>query len=162
MNVIMRPRQTLDEFLVWERQQELAYEFDGVAARAMNGGTVSHSLIAANLLLLLRSVLDHSRFRIVPSGVKVIVGGHVRNPDLIVAAQFDDTTVDVVPDPVAVVEVVSPSSTTIDQHSLILEQNTVAATMWTRNGVEWVGRLVSGDAPLPFPALDVTIRLADI
>ena len=106
----------------------------------------------------------------------MIVGGHVRYPDLIVAAQFDDTAVDVVPDPVLVVEVVSPSSTTIDaviknleyrrtesiQHYLILEQNTLAATMWTRNGVEWVGRLVSGDAPLPFPALDVTIRLADI
>ena len=106
----------------------------------------------------------------------MIVGGHVRYPDLIVAAQFDDTAVDVVPDPVVVVEVVSPSSTTIDaviknleyrrtesiQHYLILEQNTVAATMWTRNGVEWVGRLVGGDAPLPFPALDVTIRLADI
>ena len=50
MNVIARPRQTLDDFLAWERKQELAHEFDGIAARPMNGDTVSHYLIASNLL----------------------------------------------------------------------------------------------------------------
>ena len=176
MNVITRPRQTLAEFLAWERQQELAHEFDGVSVRPMNGGTVSHYWIATKLLMLLHAAVDQSRFRVVPSGVKVILGDHVRYPDLIVAARFDDTRVDVVPEPIVVVEVLSPSSTTIDavtknleyrntasiQQYLILAQDAVAATMWSRDGENWVGTLLSGDALLPFPALDVTVRLADI
>ena len=176
MNVMMRPRQTLDEFLAWERQQELAYEFDGASVRPMNGGTISHYLIAANLLVQLRTALDQSRFRIVPSGVKVIVGDHVRYPDLVVAARFDDTRVDIVPEPLVVVEVTSPSSTTIDavvknleyrstgsiQQYVILAQDAVAATVWLRDGENWVGTLVTGDTPLHLPPLDVTVRLVDL
>ena len=100
----------------------------------------------------------------------------MRYPDLVIANAFVDTTVDVVPEPVVVVEVMSPSSTTIDavvknleyretaaiQQYLILQQDAVAAAVWLRDGEDWVGTLISGDAPLHFPPLDVTVRLADI
>jgi hypothetical protein len=37
---IMSPNpMSLMDFLAWEERQELRYEFDGVAARAMTGGT---------------------------------------------------------------------------------------------------------------------------
>lgn len=176
MNVIVRPRQTLDDFLTWERQQELAYEFDGSEPRPMNGGTMAHYWIAAKLMMMLHAALDPGRFRVVPAGVKVIVDGHVRYPDLVVASRFDDMRVDIVPDPILVVEVTSPSSTTIDavvknaeyrstpsiQQYLILAQDAVAATMWVRDGENWVDTLVSGDAMLDFAPLGITVRLVDI
>ncbi len=43
MNIALRKPMTLDEFLAWEREQELRYEFDGFAPVAMTGGTVAHS-----------------------------------------------------------------------------------------------------------------------
>lgn len=46
MNVAFRRPMTLDEFLAWERRQELRYELDGIRAVAMTGGTVEHSGIA--------------------------------------------------------------------------------------------------------------------
>ena len=50
MNVALLRPMTLDEFLAWERRQELRYEFDGTRAVAMTGGTVEHSVIATNLV----------------------------------------------------------------------------------------------------------------
>jgi len=40
----------LDEFLEWERRQELRYEFDGGQIVAMTGGTLNHSTIATNIV----------------------------------------------------------------------------------------------------------------
>ena len=34
---------TVDEFLAWERRQELKYEFDGFQPVAMTGGSLNHS-----------------------------------------------------------------------------------------------------------------------
>ena len=142
----------------------------------MNGGTIAHYMIAANLLLLLRPVLDRDRFRLVPSSVKVIADGHVRYPDLIIARTSDDMAADIVADPVVVVEVVSPSSRMVDtvaknleyrrtpsiQQYVILEQDAAAATVWLRRGDEWVGALVTGEMTLDFPELGVGFPLADV
>jgi hypothetical protein len=39
MSIAQRRSMTVDEFLAWERRQELRYEFDGSAPVAMTGGT---------------------------------------------------------------------------------------------------------------------------
>ena len=39
MNLAVRKPMTLAEFLEWEEQQPLRYEFDGVSPVAMTGGT---------------------------------------------------------------------------------------------------------------------------
>jgi Uma2 family endonuclease len=176
MNVITPPALTLDAFLDWERQQELAHEFDGVRVIPMNGGTIAHYLIAANLLRLLWPKLDASRHRVVPAGVKVVWGGRVRYPDLVVAARFDDTAVDIVPEPVVVVEVISPTSYARDtvtknreycanpsiQQYVVIEQDAIAATVWLRRGDDWVGTLIDADAILDFPVLGVSVALRDV
>ncbi len=176
MNVMTRQKLTLDEFLAWERQQELAHEFDGVRVVPMDGGTLGHYEIAANLLVLLGPLINRSTHRVVPAGVKVLVDGRIRYPDLIVATRTDDTSVDIVPEPVVVVEVISPTSigrdtieknreyratSTINQY-VVVEQDRVAATSWLRTGGDWVGTLLTGDASLHFPALGVTVALADL
>ena len=40
---------TLEEFLAWERRQELRYKFDGFHAVAMTCGTVNHAAITDNV-----------------------------------------------------------------------------------------------------------------
>lgn len=57
MNPALRRPMSLDEFLAWERGQELRYEFDGIRPAAMTGGTVEHSVIAANLVRALEDRL---------------------------------------------------------------------------------------------------------
>ena len=57
MNVALRRPMMLDEFLAWERQQDLRYEFDGTQPVAMTGGTIEHSEIATNLVEVLRQRL---------------------------------------------------------------------------------------------------------
>jgi hypothetical protein len=43
MNLAVRKRMSLAEFLEWEDRQELRYEFDRVEPVAMTGGTVGHA-----------------------------------------------------------------------------------------------------------------------
>ena len=43
MNLAVRKPMTLAEFLEWEEQQPLRYEFDGVGPVAMTGGTRGHA-----------------------------------------------------------------------------------------------------------------------
>jgi Uma2 family endonuclease len=46
MGISQRKPMTVEEFLDWERRQELRYEFDGFHAVAMTGGTANHAVIA--------------------------------------------------------------------------------------------------------------------
>ena len=48
MGMTQRKPMTVEEFLEWERRQELRYEFDGFQAVAMTGGTLSHAVISDN------------------------------------------------------------------------------------------------------------------
>jgi hypothetical protein len=48
---------SLDEFLAWEREQPERYEFDGLIARIMTGGSLDHSTIASKLWSALDSKL---------------------------------------------------------------------------------------------------------
>jgi hypothetical protein len=44
---------TPDEFLAWEADQELKWEFDGFQPVAMTGGTRAHAIVQANLVTAL-------------------------------------------------------------------------------------------------------------
>jgi Uma2 family endonuclease len=41
---------TVEDFLAWERQQQLRHEFDGHRTTAMTGGSFNHSTIATNVV----------------------------------------------------------------------------------------------------------------
>ncbi len=55
MNVALRKPMTREEFFHWAEAQEGRYEFDGFQPVAMTGGTNSHGLIVANLIIGLRT-----------------------------------------------------------------------------------------------------------
>ena len=177
MDQALRRPMTLDEFLAWERRQELRYEFDGFQPIAMTGGTVEHSVIAFNIVRVLSDRLRGTPCRAFRGDLKIIVEGHVRYPDALVTCSPVPRGTDIIPEPVVVFEVLSPSTARTDrvaknaeyratpsiQHYVMLEQGAAAATVFSRSGEDWVGRLVTdADALLSLPGIGVDLPLADI
>ncbi len=81
MNASLRKPMTRDEFLTWERRQELRYEFDGFAPIAMTGGTFEHAIIQANLIRALGNRLQGKPCRALGSELKIAASGIIRYPD---------------------------------------------------------------------------------
>ena len=172
MNVALRRPMTIESFLEWERRQELRYEFDGFRAIPMNGGTIEHSVIATNLVRALEDRLTPP-CQAVRGDLKVIVAGRVRYPDAIVTCAPIPRRNDIVPEPVVVFEVLSPSTAAVDRiqkndeyrgtstirRYVMLEQTRMAATVFERVGEEWVGHLETG-AVLALPEVGIELPMA--
>jgi Uma2 family endonuclease len=166
----------LEEFLAWERRQELRYEFDGIQPVAMTGGTVAHSVIASNIV---RALDDRLRepCRVFRGDLKVVVANRVRYPDAIVSCAPVPDDTDIVPEPVVVFEVLSASTALVDrnvkaaeyqatasiQRYVILEQTKAEATVLARSGATWTEeRLVGTGAMLVMPEVAVSVPLAEL
>jgi Uma2 family endonuclease len=167
---------SLDEFLAWERGQELRYEFDGIRPAAMTGGTVEHSEIATNVVEALRERLQGKPCRAFRGDLKVVVAGRVRYPDATVTCSLVPRGTDVVPEPVVVFEVLSASTAATDriekneeyrltpsiQRYVMLEQARRAATVFARAGDDWVGHVLTRDAALVMAEIGVELPLAGL
>lgn len=165
---------TLDEFLAWERRQELRYEFDGCHAVAMTGGSLNHSSIATNVINALERRLQQP-CRANRGDVKILTAGKARYPDVVVTCSQVDGSSDTVPDPIVVFEVLSPSTASVDrlvkneeyratasiQRYIMLEQTRIGATMFARAGESWIGTVMLGDATIEMPEIGVAIPLAE-
>ena len=176
MNVALRRAITLDEFLTWERRQELRYEFDGIRPHAMTGGTVEHSMIGTNLVRALEDRLRGKPCRAFRGDLKILVAGRVRYPDAMVTCSPVPRGTDIIPEPVVVFEVLSRSTAATDriekneeyrltpsiQRYVMLEQTRQAATVFSRNGNDWTGHIVTGDAVLLMPEIGVDLPLAEL
>src|SRR4051794_22334807 len=105
---------SLDEFLAWEREQAERHEFDGLTIIAMTGGSLDHSTIASNIHRALSDKLRGTGCMAFRGDAKVIVNSAVRYPDVSVTCSQAIGRDDIVPDPVLIVEVVSPSTERLD------------------------------------------------
>ena len=175
MNVALRKPMSFDEFLAWEREQELRYEFDGIQPVAMTGGTIEHSEIATNVVEALRLRLQGRPCRAFRGDLKILVAGRVRYPDAVVTCTPVPRGTDIIPEPVVVFEVLSASTAGTDriekneeyrltpsiQHYVMLEQGSQAATVFSRAGGDWIGRVLLGDVVLAFPEIGVELPLAE-
>ncbi len=178
MNGALRQPVSVADFLVWEEQQELRYEFDGFQAYAMTGGTRAHAIIQRNLLTALTNRLRGNRCQPFGSELKIEVAGSIRYPDAFVACTPGAGNQTVVSDPVVIfeVEVLSDSTARIDrvaknaeyratasvQRYVMLEQDSQAATVFTREGDRRVGSLLTGDAVLTMPEIGIEVPLAEL
>lgn len=164
---------TLDEFLAWERKQPERYEFaDGVVIM-MTGGSLDHSTIASNLRMALREHLRGTPCLPFRGDAKVTVNGNVRYPDLTVTCSPIAGRDDIVPDPILVFEVVSPSTEHSDrgrkkldyfatpsiQQYAIIEQDERLIDLYTRGCEGWINEIVTGDAVLKLSSVGVEIAL---
>jgi Uma2 family endonuclease len=176
MNVALRQPMTLAQFLAWEERQELRYEFDGFQPVAMTGSTVEHEAIGGTLRALLLDRLRGSPCRPRGPTMKIEVAGRIRYPDAFVSCTPVPRHATVIHDPVVVFEVASPGSSRTDRidklreyqatpsirRYVILEQDSIAATVFSRLGSDWIARaLTEGDVP-QIPEIGIEIPLADI
>jgi Uma2 family endonuclease len=101
---------SVSEFLAWERDQPERYEFSGGVVTRMTGASLAHVTITMNIAFTLRQSLRGSGYRPFTNDAKVLAGNAVRHPDITVTCSPVAGKDDIVPDPVVVIEIVSPSN----------------------------------------------------
>ena len=109
---------TPQEYLVWEEQQALKYEYINGEVVAMTGGTVAHGTIAANLFFHIKSHLRGSRCRPFVFDVKLGISenGPFHYPDVMVSCDDRDRdATNVIYHPCFIAEVLSPSTEAFDR-----------------------------------------------
>ena len=111
-------KMTIEEYLLWELDQDLRYEYINGEVFAMTGGTIPHNDIALNLYTALRPHLRPRGCRVNVSDVKVRITSKSPYfyPDLIVSCDRQDLNAHkFIQNPKLIVEVLSPSTTSKDR-----------------------------------------------
>ena len=101
---------SIDAFLAWEERQDLRYEFDGVAAEAMTGGTLAHARLQVNLTSALHARLQGGPCFVLGSKLKIRTQTSVRYPDAMVVCAPGDGKATWTSEPRVVFEILSPST----------------------------------------------------
>ncbi|MEA5551161.1 Uma2 family endonuclease [Anabaena cylindrica UHCC 0172] len=111
-------KMTIEEYLTWELNQDIRYEYMNGEVFAMTGGTIPHNDIALNLYRPLYSHLRLRGCRVNVSDVKVQVTSKSPYfyPDLIVSCHPDDLNArKFIQNPKLIVEVLSPGTSDKDR-----------------------------------------------
>lgn len=109
---------TPQEYLEWEAQQSIKYEYINGQVLAMTGGTLAHNSIALNLASALKNHLRGKGCKVFMADAKVGVSknGPFHYPDVMVTCDSRDSKArQVVYHPCLIVEVLSPGTEYIDQ-----------------------------------------------
>lgn len=113
MSALPKGRMDPQTFLSWAEGREGRYELVSGSIRMMTGGSRAHALISGRIAAVLSAQLDPAVFDVTTADFGVVIGGHVRYPDVVVdriGAMGDLKAAS----PVVIVEVLSPSSLYID------------------------------------------------
>ena len=160
-----------------DKRFELA---DGVIVM-MTGGTVAHSWVKGNIFAWLKGRLRGTGCRPFDSDMAVRVSEtEIRYPDVSIhrgSPRLDEMFEErVLSDPIAVVEVLSPSTTSLDQGTKLEEYKRIASLRTVafvdpinemcrtveRLEEGWLDHIFSGTRGIVIPALDLTIPHADV
>ncbi len=109
---------TPQEYLEWEKNQELRYEYIDGEVFAITGGTKPHNRIAGNLAIALDGFVKEKGCDIYIIDVKVELSpsGPYHYPDVVVTCDArDKESIDLVRYPCLIVEVLSPSTEAFDR-----------------------------------------------
>ena len=188
-------RHTEDQYFALEDRSPDRWEFlpdgpqspEGVPAgriRAMSGGTLDHSAVAANLIRALGNALDREGIRtcrVFSSDAKVhSLAGRNTYPDVSVVCgkpTLYRARRDIFTNPILIAEVLSPSTEADDreekrlsyqsipalQHYLLIAADRTRVELYTREGSGWrFAAWESGDAQVSLPTLGITLALADL
>jgi Uma2 family endonuclease len=170
---------TRDQFFDWAEAQDARYEFDGFEPVAMTGGNLNHNSIAFNIHRALHARLRGTgcRPRGLDAGVATI-GDTVRYPDGVVTRSPANGVSRLVPDPIVVFEVSSPTSGHVDRivkvreygtvdsirRHVIVESASLGLTVHERQaeGQKWTVTTAMADDLLPLPEISVEIPVAEL
>ena len=175
MSHALIPHMTADEFLQWEREQDLKWEFDGFQPVAMTGGSLAHSAVCGNLITALNNRLRGMRCRPYGPDAKVQTLAGYRYPDAVMTCSKPRPGADIVAEPVVLFEVLSKSTARTDhviklmeyralpsvQRYILLEQDQAIATIYTRTGHDWVVTQLIDTDTLAMPEIDIEIPMSE-
>ncbi|APB33828.1 Uncharacterized protein conserved in cyanobacteria [Gloeomargarita lithophora Alchichica-D10] len=106
-----------NDYLKWEAQQEIRYEYLDGQVYGMTGGTVPHNDITLNLATALKTFLRGTDCKVQMADVKVIFAeqGAYFYPDIVVTCDAQDRQArDGIRSPRLIVEVLSPGTAGFD------------------------------------------------
>ena len=142
---------TVEDFLAFEAQEPERYEFVDGIVRMMTGGSAAHSVIKNNVTNALNAALGDGPCWAYVDGLKVVTETAVLYPDVVVACRPLAPDDDRVPDPTAVVEVLSPTTENHDRvrkwrqyqtigalkHFVLVAQSERRIEVYSRTGSGW-------------------------
>ena len=119
MSLQPKPRLTLEDYLALERSADFKSEYFNGEIFAMTGASESHNTIVVNVSSEIRQQLKKRPCKVYANDMRVKVDptGLYTYPDVVVTcgkAQFDDTHLDTLLNPVLIVEVLSDSTEAYD------------------------------------------------
>ena len=173
------PHLTPQEYLEWEVQQPLRYEYFNGEVFAIAGGTLPHADIALNLASLLREPL-RGRCKVRNSDAKVGMTdeGPFTYPDLSISCdELDRTAREFIRYPCVIIEVLSPSTEAYDrggkftlyrrlstlQEYVLVSSETKTVEIFRRDAVgEWRFIPYSEGDTTPLMSLGITLSLNDL
>jgi len=172
---------TFEEFLDWERRQDLKHEFVDGEVVGMAGGTEAHNTIQANLIAAAAPKLRGSRCRPFPSDMLVRTGtGRGRYPDMTIDCGPRRGTNLVAPAPTVVFEILSAETQRQDRtikladynatssiaHYVLVEQAEALVHIYSRGphgDFNLHPREVRGiDGTVDLPAVDLALAMSEI
>ncbi len=178
MSTTLRKPMSRQEFFEWAEAQDERYEFDGEQPVLMTGGQVGHGRLQIKLLIMLTTHLSGSPFEVLGPDVGVATSAQrVRYPDAVVTRGFTDARARIVSDPVAVFEVISPSTSHIDRivksreygavdsirSYVVLDLDAAAATVFQKQpDGTWRTIAVTSEETISLPELRIALPLAEL
>jgi Uma2 family endonuclease len=112
------PKLTPSEYLEWEEQQELRYEYVNGEIFGMAGGTLNHSRIGGKIYYLLQNHLQGGNCQVLNSDAKVQIkeSKDYVYPDVSVTCDIADVSAtQFIVNPCLIVEVLSPGTEAYDR-----------------------------------------------
>jgi Uma2 family endonuclease len=112
------PKLTPTEYLDWEEQQELRYEYVNGEISGMTGGTLNHSRIGGKIYYLLQNHLQGGKCQALNSDAKVQIkeSKDYVYPDVSVTCDAGDfAATQFITNPCLIVEVLSPGTEAYDR-----------------------------------------------
>jgi Uma2 family endonuclease len=124
----LAPPMTVEEYLAFEETAPVRHEYVDGYAYAMTGGSLRHNAIARNILTRLHAAARGGPCQLFMSDVKVRASGSTfYYPDVLVVCGPVDMQGNVIRNPCLVVEVLSPSTRTVDQREKVAAYRKIAS-----------------------------------
>jgi Uma2 family endonuclease len=168
---------SLAEFLEWNDGTDTRYELVGGRPVAMAPPSAAHAVIVANLTVALRAGLKPPCYVATEAGVLPREGrDSYYHADLVLSCSPLEQRSQWLPEPVLIVEVLSPSTAQHDrgtklvdyreipsvQEILLVSSEARRVEIWRREGTRWIVETLIGDAELRLAAVDEPLPLSAI
>jgi Uma2 family endonuclease len=168
---------SIADLLAWERTQPERHECIDGLVRAMTGGTAAHNRIVKNLAAAFRAALRGTSCEEFIESMKVVTAFAFTYPDVVVTCSPVIQGSDVVPEPVLIVEVLSPGTQAWDRSGkwqayqtipslvgyLLVAQDEPRVERYARGTDGWSYQVFEGlDSTIGLTQPATTLRLAEI